>query len=158
MRAYRIRESVPFDLAGILAIQQSTFHAAHWTEDAYAQMWNNPQSSRVCFVAEEEGQLLGFVVGKDIAGEWELESLAVVPEAQQQGIGRALLEKLTHVVSVSAGAKLFLEVRESNAAARKLYESQGFVSSGRRKTYYRDPIEDALLYEKNFADSNMKTR
>jgi ribosomal-protein-alanine N-acetyltransferase len=158
MTACRIRQSVPFDLAAILRIEQSNANAAHWTEDAYSELWNNPQSSRVCFVADSEGELLGFVVAREIAGEWELENIAVLPALQQQGIGRALLERLLSVISAAAGQKLLLEVRESNLAARKLYEREGLLVTGRRKMYYRDPTEDALLYEKKFDDSSMKTR
>lgn len=158
MSAYRVRESVPFDLAGILHVEQSNPAAAHWSETAYTELWNNPLANRVCFIAEDEGEVLGFVVGKEIAGEWELENIAVARRATRQGIGRALTQRLIGVVEAQAGSRLLLEVRESNHAARKLYESQGFVISGRRTGYYRDPAEDALLYEKKFAGPSMKIR
>jgi ribosomal-protein-alanine acetyltransferase len=158
MTDYRIRESVPFDLAAILQIEHSNPSAAHWNEASYAELWNNPQSSRICFVAENDGELLGFVIGKEVAAEYELENIAVKPEAKQQGIGRALLQHLVSRVTAAEGEKLLLEVRDSNEPARKLYESQGFVISGRRKGYYRDPTEDALLYEKKIANSSMKIR
>jgi ribosomal-protein-alanine N-acetyltransferase len=158
MSEYRIRESVPFDLASILQIERSNASAAHWSETSYADLWNNLQPTRVCFVAENEGVSLGFVVGREIAGEWELENIAVVPEYKRQGIGHALLQRLLAVASATGGERLLLEVRDSNHAARKLYESQGFVISGRRKGYYRDPVEDALLYEKKFASGSIKIR
>lgn len=158
MSAIRIRESVPFDLAAIVRIEQANASAAHWTESTYQQMWNDPSGARVCFVAENDGELLGFVVGIDVAGEWELENIAVIPTAQKQGIGRELLRKLLEVAAARGAEKLLLEVRESNSAARKLYEIQGFLITGRRKKYYQGPEEDALQLEKKLGNPSMKIR
>jgi [ribosomal protein S18]-alanine N-acetyltransferase len=150
MNSWSIRSSTPFDLEAILRIEQANPSAAHWREEVYQQIWNSPETDRVCFVADEGGELLGFVVGREVLGEWELENLAVAPGRRHSGVGTALLQKLLGVVANAMGTRVFLEVRESNLAARKLYESHGFRSSGRRKNYYNDPAEDALLFEKSF--------
>lgn len=90
-------------------------------------------------VAEKEGRIEGVAVWQELpGGEAELLNLAVRPEARRRGVGRALLALL-------AGRKVWLEVRASNAAAIRFYESQGFRVCGRRKGYYRDPEEDAVL-------------
>lgn len=68
-------------------------------------------------------------------------NLAVAIEWRQQGVARRLLE---HAMSALPGA-WFLEVRESNKAARELYGGMGFETVGRRRAYYRDPPEDALI-------------
>jgi ribosomal-protein-alanine N-acetyltransferase len=151
MNSWSIRSSTPFDLEAILRIEHANPSAAHWREDVYRQIWNNPEPDRVCFVADAGGELLGFVVGREILGEWELENLAVAPGRQRSGVGRALLKKLLEAVSNALATRIFLEVRESNLGARKLYESHGFRSSGRRKNYYNEPTEDALLFEKSLA-------
>ena len=158
MSDFRIRSSTPFDLAAILEIERENSTAAHWQEKDYAQMWGNPLSDRVGFVAEREGAVVGFLVAREILGEWELENVAVSPELQQQGVGTALIEHLFEVLGRRRGTRLFLEVRESNRAAQKLYLRQGFREIGRRTGYYNDPPEDALLFEKIFDDLSMKMR
>jgi ribosomal-protein-alanine N-acetyltransferase len=158
MNQWSIRPSTPFDLEAILQIERVNPSAAHWREEVYRQIWNNPEADRVCFVADDDGELLGFVVGRSILGEWELENLAVAPGRQGSGIGTALLKKLLEVVANAMGNRLFLEVRESNLVARKLYETHGFRGCGRRKNYYADPPEDALLFEKKFAELNVNIR
>ena len=158
MSAFRIRESVPFDLPAILKIEHSNRLAAHWKDEAYQSMWSDPLAARVCFVADQDGDLLGFVVGKHVVGEWELENIAVAPTAQRQGVGRELLRKLLEVAAKAGSEKLLLEVRESNLAARRLYESEGLLVTGRRKKYYQGPEEDALLLEKKLGDISMKIR
>jgi ribosomal-protein-alanine N-acetyltransferase len=104
---------------------------------------------RLALLADVDG-VAGFVIAREVAGEWELENIVVAPRLQGRGIGSALLGELCDRVRSAGGTKLLLEVRESNAAARRLYESQGFNVTGRRKNYYSNPEEDALLFEKNF--------
>lgn len=156
MSDYAIRQSVPFDLDAILKIERANPPAAHWSEDAYRQLWGDPAASRIGFVAESEGRILGFVVAHEIVDEWELENIAVAPEAQRQGIAAALVQHLVEVLQRSEGKRLLLEVRESNAAARALYDGQGFAVSGRRRNYYSNPSEDALLFEKKIGNPGMK--
>lgn len=158
MSEFSIRESVPFDLDAILKIERENASAAHWNEDAYAELWDNPETKRICFVAECDGLLLGFVVAHEVADDWELENIAVALSAQNLGIGSALFERLIEVLSKAAAERLLLEVRESNVAARRLYESKQMVVTGRRKNYYHNPEEDALLFEKKITNLSMKIR
>lgn len=158
MRELHIRQSVPFDLDSILKIERENQTAAHWTEDAYRNLWNDPESVRAGFVAEQDGEVVGFVVAREIAGEWELENLAVAVVAQRAGVGSKLVLALLEKLSVAHARSLFLEVRESNLVARKLYEKHGFQLTGRRSDYYHNPEEDALLFQKNFGDLSMKIR
>jgi ribosomal-protein-alanine N-acetyltransferase len=91
------------------------------------------------YVAAEQGRIDGVAVWQELpGGEAELLNLAVRPEARRRGVGRALLALL-------GGRKVWLEVRASNEAAIRFYESQGFRVYGLRKAYYRDPDEDAVL-------------
>ena len=75
----------------------------------------------------------GFAIGRSIAGEAELITIAVDPAAQGRGAGRALLSAFEAASNAEA---LFLEVAEDNVAARALYLSEGWRESGRRKGYY----------------------
>ena len=96
-------------------------------------------------VIQEDSAVVGFVVGRGAAGEWEIENIAVTGAARRRGLGSRLLGEFLHHVRSSGAAEVFLEVRESNRAARKLYEKWAFIEAGRRKSYYQDPQEDALV-------------
>lgn len=90
--------------------------------------------------------LLGFLVARQTAPDWELENIATVPSLRRKGIGKQLLKALLDAARQTNSQAVFLEVRDSNAAARAFYETAGFQQIGRRKSYYKDPVEDAILY------------
>lgn len=95
--------------------------------------------------ARSGGELLGFGVVRLLAGEAHVMTLAVAPPARGRGIGRALVAAL-RAAAIALGARtLTLEVREHNAAAIRLYRAAGLREVGRRRRYYRDTGEDALL-------------
>jgi [ribosomal protein S18]-alanine N-acetyltransferase len=95
-----------------------------------------------CRVVEQEGVVRGFVASRQTApGEREILFIAVDPAHRRRGIGRRLLE---NELAGSSG-EWFLEVRESNLAAIRLYESLGFRMAGRRENYYPDPPESAIV-------------
>jgi [ribosomal protein S18]-alanine N-acetyltransferase len=77
--------------------------------------------------------------------EGELANLAVAPDLRGQGIAGALLDAMLSDASRRGITQVYLEVRESNTAARHLYAARGFGEIGRRKSYYRSPTEDALI-------------
>ncbi len=129
--------------------------AAHWSEKQYAELFGEGGGSERLVVAASASSggkgaaLLGFLVARQVAGEWELENIVVAPDARRQGVGNRLLGALLTKAVETDSAGVFLEVRESNAAARGLYEKAGFRQSGRRKSYYADPQEDAVLYSRS---------
>jgi ribosomal-protein-alanine N-acetyltransferase len=87
----------------------------------------------------------GFLVAQSVAGEWEIENLVVDARCRRRGVASRLLRELLCRVEASRGETIALEVRESNEAARALYAKWGFREAGRRKGYYRQPEEAALL-------------
>jgi ribosomal-protein-alanine N-acetyltransferase len=89
--------------------------------------------------------VVGYVVAWVVADEAEIANLAVTQERRRSGIGRRLLEAAASEAEVAGARMVYLEVRESNAAARALYGSGGFTLVGRRSRYYRNPSEDALV-------------
>jgi ribosomal-protein-alanine acetyltransferase len=149
MNAVSIRLAVATDLDAILAIERANPSAAHWGKSEYARLFEESEVHRLALVAEAGGRVAGFVIAREVAKEWDLENIAVAPESQGQGVGSALLRELLRGVGEGRGEKLILEVRESNSAARRLYERAGLRLYGRRKDYYQHPPEDALLFEKN---------
>ncbi len=97
-------------------------------------------------VAEASGErIVGYVVALDAADEGEILNLAVAPAMRRTGLGRALVHEILEVLSDRGVRQVYLEVRESNAPARALYAAHGFKEVGRRKQYYRRPVEDAIV-------------
>ena len=86
--------------------------------------------------------------------EWEIENVAIAPDARRRGLGTRLVGELLTMAQAQAASAVFLEVRESNHAARALYEKWAFVESGRRAKYYRDPEEDAIVFKFTFPSND----
>jgi len=143
-RSIAIRIAVPADGAAIVRIDRDSPTAAHWPEAKYRQAIE--QAERLVLVAEESGELLGFLVASTATVEWELENIVVSRSAQRHGIGRALLRALIGHAKEAGASEIRQEIRASNLAAQRLGQSVGFVQRGRRKEYYRSPDEDALLF------------
>jgi len=138
-----IRRGTTDDLDQVMALARDAETAPHWQAADYHAIFH---SHRLLLVAERVSQIIGFVVAHDIAGEWELENIAVAPSRRRSGIGKVLVEALIAEASKDATKSILLEVRESNTAAKLLYERCGFHQYGRRRGYYSNPSEDGLLY------------
>jgi len=130
-----IRQAGPHDLPAILAIQQASPEAADWKPEFYLEI-----TTWVALL--DNGEIAGFLAMRSVLpDEHELLNLAVAPEHRRQGIARTLLD-----YAKRRGSGLwFLEVRESNLAARTFYKSYGFIDFGKRKGYYQEPYEDAIV-------------
>jgi ribosomal-protein-alanine N-acetyltransferase len=157
--ALHIRPAVDSDITGMVAIERASF-SDPWTHAAIASTLRYDHM-RV-LVAEERmggggepagggdgaGRPLGYVVAMIAGPEAEIADLAVSPDARRRGIARALIDRLLADLEAENVAAVFLEVRESNHPARALYESRAFRAIGRRRGYYRVPVEDALLLKR----------
>ena len=147
-----IRRAVRGDLAAMLRIEQASF-ADPWTVDSLATALSLDRMRVLVAESADPGrrsgdavpEVRGYVVALAVGPEAEIADLAVAPEARRQGIGRALLAGVLSELKAAGVRAVYLEVRESNGAARTLYESYGFASVGRRRGYYRSPVEDALV-------------
>ncbi len=142
---FRVRVATPADLPALLALDRGAPTAAHWSEADYRRLF--AEAGHVALVVEE-GTVEGFIVARDLGPEWEIENIVIAGSAQGRGLGTRLVQELLELAQTQGAQAVFLEVRESNRAARALYAKSGFVESGRRKSYYRNPDEDALLYKK----------
>lgn len=142
-----IRPAFSDDIDSLLALEQACDTAAHWPRAEYERMLAIPGTQRIAMVAEREERVVAFIVARDTKGDWEIENLVVEAALRRKGIGSALLWTMVEHARGNGMRHMFLEVRESNAAARKLYESAGFRQAGRRRAYYQDPPEDALILE-----------
>jgi ribosomal-protein-alanine acetyltransferase len=157
-----IRSATSADIPFMLALERDCASAAHWAEEQYRQMFQPDAGVPERFVVVGESQVVqsaedaissvvGFLVASNVVGEWELENIVVAPAMRRKGVGKRLLETLLARVRDTNSASVFLEVRESNAAARGFYEAAGFRLTGQRKSYYINPIENALLYRRDLA-------
>jgi len=148
-----VRQCVPTDLERITAIERASF-SDPWSFETFSATFALRHLRFL--VAEEsagsgEPRLVGYVVALVMADEGEIADLAVAPAARRRGVARALLERVSADAVESGVRALYLEVRESNAAARALYDSLGFALVGRRRGYYQHPAEDALLLRRDLA-------
>jgi len=142
-----LRAAEPGDLGGVTSLERIAF-ADPWSRRAFADLIGNPA---VLFVVADSSdatgpaELLGYVVAWFAADESEIGNLAVAPRARGRGVGGALLDAALAEAVRRGAAMTYLEVRESNVAARRLYASRGFAELGRRRKYYHHPTEDALV-------------
>jgi len=141
-----VRTAALNDVPAILALEQEAPGAAHWTSEQY----NKLVGRGVVLVAEEGGRSCGFIGARAVAGEWEIENLVVAARVLRRGIASELMRELMRRAQSEAASAILLEVRESNLPARGLYEKHGFREVGRRRGYYADPVEDAILYALRF--------
>lgn len=117
--------------------------SAPWSENSIASELQNPLS--LWLVAEEAGQVLGYVGSQTVLDESDMMNIAVHPDYRRQGIARRLIEELICALSQRGSRILRLEVRVTNSGAIALYESMGFQKLGLRKNYYQNPREDGYI-------------
>ena len=141
-----IRSARPEDVGAMAALATQAPTAAHWAESSYSGLLDDKAAARISLVAEYAGAIQGVLIARIIGDECELENIVVAEGSQRHGVGSALMGALINAVRDRKAKSIFIEVRESNAAARALYETRGFSISGRRQLYYREPAEDAVLY------------
>jgi [ribosomal protein S18]-alanine N-acetyltransferase len=142
-----IRTAAQDDIPEIILLEQAASSAAHWTQAAYEAIGCEDAPVRMALVAEsEDRKLSGFVVARIAADQCELENIVVSASESRQGIGSALLQELSQAARSRGVGRISLEVRESNLAARGLYEKLGFTRDGERVGYYSGPTENAILY------------
>lgn len=138
-----IRKATGADLAVLLALEEASF-SDPWGEAALSSHLASPAG--ISFLSlSPAGEPCGYLLGLSLLAEGELLRVGVLPGLRGGGIGRALVEELLRTLRAAAAETCFLEVREGNTAARALYRSCGFTAVGRRKHYYKDPREDALV-------------
>lgn len=119
-----------------------------WSEKSIASELENPLS--YWLVALEGSTVAGYAGSQTVLGETDMMNVAVRPECRRKGVAEALIAALIAELKERESRCLTLEVRYSNAPARALYEKLGFLEVGRRKNYYRNPREDALILRKEW--------
>jgi len=119
-----------------------------WSEKSVASELENKLA--FWLVAEENGMVAGYIGSQTVMGETDMMNVAVHPDWRRKGIAEKLVSSLVEELKQLESHCLTLEVRASNDPAIALYEKLGFGQIGRRKNYYRNPREDALILRKEW--------
>jgi ribosomal-protein-alanine N-acetyltransferase len=134
-----MRES---DLPFVVAIERLSF-STPWSETLFFnEIYKQRSIPKVAVIGD---RIAGYICANHVADEGHILNLAVHPDFRGRGIANTLVENILEELKENACRFLYLEVRASNNAARKLYEGFGFSVVGTRKGYYTEPKEDAVI-------------
>ena len=139
---YRIRPAERADVPALARIERRCF-SDPWSERGILESIQS--ETTIALVAENTEGELGYLMARLSGEEGEILNLAVLPGHRRRGLGRQLLEQGLALLVGRGVREAYLEVRESNRAARDLYLGFGFRPVGMRPHYYRNPAEDALV-------------
>jgi len=154
-----IRGMSEADLDEVLKIAAGDRNAPAWPRAAYmAALEPEARPRRIALVAEDPAtnQVAAFAVARVVSTEAELETIVTATGFRRHGLGRMLITRLAEQLATEGATEVLLEVRESNHAAGKFYESLGFGTVGRRAAYYADPAEDALVMSRDLGEHKGK--
>jgi ribosomal-protein-alanine N-acetyltransferase len=142
-----IRRMTLEDLPSVIELDTLSF-SLPWPERSFRfELTDNPASR--CWVVELDGKVVGMIVAWLLVDEAHIATIATHPDHRRQGIARNLLTYALRYMSKEGAVRSLLEVRESNAAAQEMYRKFGYEAVGRRKRYYKDTNEDAILMTLN---------
>jgi ribosomal-protein-alanine N-acetyltransferase len=139
----RIRPMKRADVEAVADLEERTF-SMPWSEATFGGLLRRGDVDALVAV-EDDDRLAGYVVAWGVYDQGELANLCVTEAEFGSGLARRLLEEVLARLEMRGITQLFLEVRESNARARRFYERHGFREVGRRRRYYVEPEEDALV-------------
>jgi [ribosomal protein S18]-alanine N-acetyltransferase len=142
MAPYFTRRMSDGDLRQVLELEERLF-SDPWNRPMYEEELRDHDA--FVLADPETGEVAGYFCGRRLADEYEITNVGVKPELQRRGLAREMLGRMIGMLHRDGVRYFFLEVRESNTPARGLYNSFGFEVLQKRRNYYRDPVEDALL-------------
>lgn len=137
-----IRRMEERDLAAVAELEKLCF-SENWSYHILESGIYSPYD--VYYVFEQEGKIRGYCNLRVLAGEGEVQRIAVHPDSRRLGLGRKMMDAMVEYAIRERAYAISLEVRESNLAARNLYESYGFQAEAVRKAYYHNPAENAVI-------------
>lgn len=149
----RITPMTAAHLPQVAALEKRCFPADPWSENLFRFALGSPNST-ILLAEGADGTLLGYAVLYSVLDEGNLDNLAVARSFRRQGVADALLSALAGLCRERGIVRLMLEVRASNVPALALYRKYGFAEVGRRKNYYDNPREDAILMTWEFEHGN----
>ena len=136
----KIRKMKKEDIPTIMILEKKLFSTS-WKEEMFIE----EIEKQYAYVLEIKDKIIGYICGWKLLYEFNITNIAIASDYQRKGFGKALVQFLMSKLLDEKCFKFFLEVRESNHAAKKLYEKLGFIVIGLRKNYYHFPDEDAVV-------------
>ena len=136
-----IRQAQEDDIPAVLEIERAVF-STPWTE---GQLLSEQGADKFFAIAVRGGELLGYCILRTFGEEAELYKIAVEAHSRRRGIARLLMAAAMAYAAENSISKIYLEVRAGNVPAISLYKKYGFVAVGRRRGYYENPVEDAVV-------------
>ena len=133
------------DLPVVVEIENISYPNSWQLSSFKGEIENRPISNPYVIIYRPLEKIIGYVIYWHIRNEVQISNIAISPEYRQLGVGEGVLKKVLHEMRHKGAEFVFLEVRPSNLAARRLYEKLGFTILGLRKGYYRNPSEDAIV-------------
>jgi ribosomal-protein-alanine N-acetyltransferase len=140
------------DLDGIVEVSTASF-ARPWSREMFARELAHGSISRAYVLRTPEYQVAAFCTCWLVVDELHVNTLAVRPECRRRGLGRALMAHVLAEARQKGAVRATLEVRRTNEAAVRLYESLGFTVESIRRNYYPEPPDDALVLSSVLTDS-----
>jgi ribosomal-protein-alanine N-acetyltransferase len=131
------------DIPAVVELDRISF-SLPWPERSFRFELTDNTASR-CWVYEQDDKIVGMIVAWLLVDEIHIATISTHPEYRRQGVGRKLLTYALRYMSKEGAVTSFLEVRETNLAAQEMYREFGYEATGRRKRYYKDTNEDAIL-------------
>ena len=142
-----IRSTTADDVPAMAELEARAF-GDPWPAASFRDLLRHP-FARVQSAVDESGRIVGYCVMLRAADEAEIANIATDPGMRRRGVGARLLDDAIEASESLGVLALFLEVREANVAARALYASRAFHAVGRRRAYYKNPLEDALVLRRD---------
>jgi [ribosomal protein S18]-alanine N-acetyltransferase len=137
-----LRTMTALDVPSVVAIEQESY-SVPWSESTFRGLLRRRDADMI--VAEAGARVIGYAIFWTVLDQSELGNVAVTLGWRQRGIGERLVAEVIRRADHRGVREVFLEVRPSNERARRLYERFGFSQVGRRRNYYQEPVEDALV-------------
>ncbi len=156
----RIRPATPSDTPFMLELERENPTSVNWSHEHYKSLFRiaapglskyfvlvaeDPSESKSVAASTPASPIVGYLAAHCVDRDWELQYVVVAKEFRRRRVGTSLMNEFISHVRATGGSQIFLEVRESNQGARRLYSGLGFEEAGLRKSYYANPSEDAIL-------------
>lgn len=152
----RITSCSEDELTTLESLEVECFPGEAWSRESIRGFIENP--SVLTLVTEADGHIVGMACAIIVCDEAEILKVAVTSAYRRHRIGMRMITEMLHPCLERGVCRLLLEVRESNTAARRLYDSLGFTPYGTRRGYYTSPREDAILMEKHISPISQVTK
>jgi ribosomal-protein-alanine N-acetyltransferase len=143
-----LRPAVESDASQVAEIERSCF-ADPWSEESFRRLLGVPPAIFLVALFPPDKAVVGYVIAFAVGEDAEILNVAVDVKFRGRGLAGQMLDAALIEMGARGVRSAFLEVRESNSAARALYKSRAFIEIGRRSNYYRRPVEDALVLRRS---------